>query len=49
MGSRHMHAEDPLLQSIWDTRIRILHEPDDLVWDRKMCEIVRAAGFEMRE
>ena len=49
MGTRHMHAESPALQTVWDARVRNLHEPDDHVWDRKMCEIVRAAGFEIKE
>jgi Fe-S-cluster containining protein len=49
MEYRHMHAENTILRSVWDTRVRILHEPDDREWDRKMCEIVRNAGFEIRE
>ncbi|MDD1723813.1 MAG: YkgJ family cysteine cluster protein [Methanospirillum sp.] len=49
MGSRHMHAENPLLRSVWDTRVSILQEPDDTIWDRKICEIVRSAGFVIRD
>jgi len=49
MGSRHLHAEDPLLRSVWDNSVGILIEPDDSAWDRKMCEIVRSAGFQVRE
>ena len=49
MDSRHMHAEDPVLQTLWDSRVRTMHEPDDEIWDRKMCEIVRAAGYVVRE
>ena len=49
MGNRHLHAESPLLRSIWDARVSTLHESDDQVWDQKMCEIVRKAGFRIRE
>lgn len=49
MGIRHLHTENPLLRSVWDTRVSILQEPDDTIWDLKMCEIIRSAGFVIRE
>ena len=49
MQSRHLHAEDPLLEQIWDLEIRTLHEEDDRIWDQKMREIVKKAGFLIRE
>ncbi|WP_319578514.1 YkgJ family cysteine cluster protein [uncultured Methanospirillum sp.] len=48
MQSRHLHAESPYLREIWDTCVRELHEPDDAVWDQKMCDIVKKAGFQIR-
>jgi len=48
MGTRHLHAENPDLQRIWEEKVRSLVEPDDSVWDRKMCEIIRLAGFTVR-
>jgi len=45
MGTRHLHAEDPVLQKIWDEKVRCLKEPDDVLWDEKMCEIIRSEGF----
>ncbi len=48
MQSRHLHAESPYLQEIWDLYVRELHESEDAVWDQKMCDIVRKAGFQIR-
>ncbi len=48
MGTRHLHAENPDLQRIWDEKVRALIEPDDATWDKKMCEIIRFAGFTVR-
>jgi len=49
MGSRHLHADDPLLRSVWDARVRPLIIDDDTLWDQKMREIIRSAGFDVRE
>ena len=49
MGSRHMHAEDTFLRLVWDSQVRTLIEPDDHVWEKKMSDIVKSAGFEIRE
>ncbi|NLL10334.1 MAG: YkgJ family cysteine cluster protein [Methanomicrobiales archaeon] len=49
MGTRHLHAEDLELQKIWDEKVRVLIEPDDAAWDEKMCEIIRSAGFIIRD
>jgi uncharacterized protein len=48
MQSRHLHAENPDLEKVWDIYVRVLHEPDDQVWDQKMCDIVQKAGFKIR-
>jgi uncharacterized protein len=48
MQSRHLHADSPHLRQIWNLYVRTLHEADDDTWDRKMCEIVQKAGFEIR-
>jgi uncharacterized protein len=48
MQNRHLHAESPYLEEVWDMYVRVLHEPNDIVWDKKMCEIVRNAGFVIR-
>jgi Fe-S-cluster containining protein len=49
MGTRHMQAENPVLHSVWDSRVKTLQESDDEIWDRNMCEIVREAGFVIRD
>jgi hypothetical protein len=49
MGTRHLHAEDPVLQKVWDEKVRAFHEPDMSLWDAKMCEIIRSAGFIVRD
>lgn len=49
MGTRHLHAEDPDLQRIWDEKVRPLKEPDDITWDRKMSDIIRTAGYIVRD
>lgn len=49
MGSRHLYAENPGLQQIWDEKVRNFSETDDVLWDKKMCEIIRAAGFIVRD
>lgn len=49
MGTRHLHADNPDLQAVWDEKVRTLTEIDDALWDHKMCEIVRAAGFTVRD
>lgn len=48
MGTRHLHTEDPGLRQLWDAEVALLHEDDDRIWDQKMCEIVRKAGFIVR-
>ena len=49
MKRRHLHAENSRLLQIWESEIRTLHEDDDDIWDRKMREIVKKAGFIIRE
>lgn len=49
MQSRHLDTQSPSLRHIWNTRIGNLHEDDDRIWDQKMCEIVKNAGFKIRE
>lgn len=48
MGTRHLHAEDPALRELWDAEVTLLHEEDDRIWDQKMGEIVRKAGYIVR-
>jgi hypothetical protein len=48
MQNRHLHAENPRLQDLWDENISTLHENDDTIWDQKMCDLVRKAGFQIK-
>ena len=48
MGHRHLSTECLRLQSVWDTCISELDEPDNTVWDQKMCEFIRNEGYEIR-
>ena len=49
MGTRHLHAENTSLQKVWDEQVRTLKEPDDSIWDQKMCKIIQNAGFIIRD
>lgn len=48
MGNRHLSADCPHLQSVWDTCISLLDEDDNAIWDKKMCDIIRNAGYKIR-
>ncbi len=49
MQSRHLHAENPRLQELWDANISTLQESNDTIWDQKMCDLVRKAGFQIKD
>ncbi|MDN7025940.1 YkgJ family cysteine cluster protein [Methanoculleus sp. FWC-SCC1] len=48
MGSRHLVADDPALQELWDRDVRTLREPDDAAWEEEMTRRIRRAGYAVR-
>jgi Fe-S-cluster containining protein len=48
MYQRYFCSDDPILTGIWNQSVRTLDEPDDIVWEEKMVQIITKAGYRVR-